>query len=63
MENEEDIEQASLNFIPCVAWIRRGVAKLNPEKVSTSLHRVVSVTWLTCSLSLRLSSLKKSLKH
>jgi hypothetical protein len=63
MENEEDIEQASLNFIPCVAWIRRGVAKLNPEKVSTSLHRVVRVTWLTCSLSLRLSSLKKSLKH
>ncbi len=41
MENEEDIEQASLNFIPCVAWIRRGVAKLNPEKVWISLHRVV----------------------
>ena len=34
MEAEDDIVGDSLNFIPCLTWIRRGVAKLNPEKVS-----------------------------
>lgn len=45
MEKEEDIEQAGLNFIPCLTWIRRGVAKLNPEKVCTviNLNKLVGI--------------------
>ena len=35
---EEDVEQASLNFIPCMTWIRRGVAKANPEKVIIDIY-------------------------
>lgn len=30
---EED-EEAAVNFIPCIKFVGRGVAKENPEKVS-----------------------------
>lgn len=30
---EEDT-QPRINFIPCVKWVKRGVAKSDPEKVS-----------------------------
>lgn len=37
---EDQIEQdpSVVNFIPCIAFVKRGVAKENPEKVC--LHRI-----------------------
>lgn len=61
MEKEEDVEQASLNFIPCLAWIRRGVAKLNPEKVrKSSCASVITNQRFTVLHNFRLSSQKKN---
>lgn len=30
---EDEVAGQNVNFIPCVKWIKRGVAKSQPEKV------------------------------
>ena len=44
MDDLEDMfekgEGSGINFIPCVKWVQRGVAKSEPEKVRTQKIKV-----------------------
>ena len=44
MDEVEDLfekgEGNGINFIPCVKWVQRGVAKSEPEKVRTKKIKV-----------------------
>ena len=50
-EISERGEKGGINFIPCIKWVQRGVAKSQPEKVRNSIpakckppHIVLSAT-------------------
>jgi hypothetical protein len=51
MDNED--APSSINFIPCVKWVKKGVAKQIPEKVSrmdieSSInHIIIYVTYFS----------------
>lgn len=34
MEDEDEVPQSSVNFIPCLYFLKKAVAKEKPEKVS-----------------------------
>lgn len=35
--------ESRVNFIPCVRWVKQGVAKSNPEKVQLSKEELVQI--------------------
>lgn len=39
MEDENDVEP-SVNFIPCLVFVQKGVAKENPDKVPMLLQNI-----------------------
>jgi len=45
MEGFLDMEKTepSINFIPCVTWVRRGVAKPNPERLQLTAEELAAV--------------------
>lgn len=35
--------ESNINFIPCLKWVKRGVAKANPEKVQLTKEELVQI--------------------
>lgn len=38
-ENSEN----RINFIPCLTWVKRGIAKSNPEKVQLTKNELIEI--------------------
>ncbi|XP_017779248.1 PREDICTED: periodic tryptophan protein 1 homolog [Nicrophorus vespilloides] len=43
LEENELSEPNSINFIPCLKWVKKGVAKANPEKVQLTKEELIQV--------------------
>ena len=53
----EDLESAvergeGINFVPCIKWVRRGVAKSDPDKVRTFDLMIRRIRFLNLNLIL-----------